>query len=258
LVNNPVDQQVIDAFGPFPTYYSYQTYVSRGRTIYGTFVPMFSEPGEVTPETIAQAKANGTTLLTFNEPDGGTQHLSVGEALSYWPTFEAMGMRLSSPAVSQYSGPSKTWIDDFMTQATAQGRRVDFIAIHWYGNNVAWGMTPEVAAGEFIRQMQELYARWGRPLWITEFALHLGEGSTYANQLAFMQLALPQLDGLSFVEKYFWWTPNHYVDAQRPGWTNSMADADKQLNSLGQYYKDCGTPPPQVLLAPTNLRRVAQ
>jgi hypothetical protein len=244
LVNKPVDQPVIDAFGPFSAYYSYQTQVGGGRTIYGTFVPMFSEPGEINATTIAQAKANGTTLLTFNEPDGGTQNLSVIEALSHWSTFEGMvanatgqPMRLGSPAVSQYSGGPKVWIDDFMTQATAQGKRVDFIAIHFYTNNVNFALSPTEAATELVRQMQELYSRWGRPIWITEFAYWLEAGSTYEKQLAFMQAALPQLDALPFVEKYFWWTPNHYVDAQRPGWTNSLADASMQLNSLGQYYK---------------------
>lgn len=242
LINGPVDQTVINNFGPMGMYYSYQA--STPKTTYGPFTPMLPEPANVNPSEIATAQANGNTLLTFNEPDGGTQFVSPSEAISYWPTFEAMGMRLSSPAVSQYSGNPKVWIDEFMGLVQQQGRRVDFMAVHWYSNNVG-SFTPSGAATEFIRQMQELYDTYQRPIWITEFAYWLGEGSNYADQLEFMNLVLPQLDSLPFIEYYFWWTPNSYVDAERPGWSNSLADASFNLNTLGVRYANCsGEPPP--------------
>ena len=73
-------------------------------------------------------------------------------------------MRLGAPALSHYAGASKAWLDSFMSQAVSAGYRVDFIPIHFYGENVGMGSDPQGAAAEFIRQLNELYINWGRPI----------------------------------------------------------------------------------------------
>jgi hypothetical protein len=52
-----------------------------------------------------QSSRRARTLLAFNEPDANTgshqAEMTVAQAISYWPTLEARGLRLSSPATTQ-------------------------------------------------------------------------------------------------------------------------------------------------------------
>src|SRR5262249_44504766 len=147
----------------------------------------------------------------------------------------------SSPAMSYYYGASKTWLDTFMTLAQQGNHRVDFITIHYYGVLVGLEHDPQAAATEMIRQLTELHNTWSRPIWVTEFALDMdgANGTTYAEELAFEQSVLAQMDTLPWIEKYFWWTPNSWHDVQVPGSTNSLADANFQPNVLGLAYMNC-------------------
>jgi hypothetical protein len=112
LANAPVDQTMINNFGPMSMYYSYGP-TPGGLQLNGPFTAMIDSPQGMTSANLAAAKASSDTFLSFNEPDGGTQVLSVSDALSYWPTLENLGMRLGAPALSHYAGASKAWLDSF-------------------------------------------------------------------------------------------------------------------------------------------------
>ena len=76
-------------WGPEPTFR-----VPRGVR----FVPTIWGAAFATPEALAKAKAHGPDLLTFNEPELGSQaNMTVGQAVRLWPTLEATGMRLAAP-----------------------------------------------------------------------------------------------------------------------------------------------------------------
>ena len=120
---------------------------------------------EGAPENLAadsagfRASAKPVYMLGFNEPDHTDQaNMTVAEVIALWPYFQNAKLPLVSPvAASAYGG----WLGDFYNQVAANGYRVDFTAVHWYG-------APD--ASSLINHLQSVYNTWGRPIWLTEFA----------------------------------------------------------------------------------------
>ena len=168
------------------------------------FVPMIWGAGSVTSATLAQAKQQGTELLGFNEPDmSGQANMTVSQALDLWPQLQATGMRLGSPAVATGGDKAGGWLDQFMSGAASRGYRVDFITLHWYGSDFS-----SAAVGQLKSYIQAVYARYHKPIWLTEYALiNFGGGAKYptqAQQAAFVTGSTAMLDSLSYVERYAW------------------------------------------------------
>lgn len=73
---------------------------------------------------------SSTHLLSYNEPDHGEQsNVSVEQALEEWPKHLESGLRLGSPATTDFS-----WLYRFMDGCRERNYRVDYVAIHAY-----WG-----------------------------------------------------------------------------------------------------------------------
>ena len=108
--------------------------------------------------TPAYTKEGYTHLLGFNEPDRPDQaNMTVEAAIASWPALMKSGLRLGSPATSD---PFNPWMGTFMTQAEANNYRIDYVAIHCY-----WYKT----AAQWKSDLQNIYDRYKRPLWITEW-----------------------------------------------------------------------------------------
>ena len=106
----------------------------------------------------ANTKEGYTHLLGYNEPDRPDQaNLDVQGAIDGWPGLLQSGLRLGSPATSD---PFNPWLGDFMQQAEARNYRVDYMAIHCY-----WYKSPS----QWASDLQNIYNRYKRPLWITEW-----------------------------------------------------------------------------------------
>jgi hypothetical protein len=171
------------------------------------FVPMIWGPGSVTDAELNQAKALGTTLLGFNEPDlAGQADMTVEHALELWPRLQATGMRLGAPAVAFGGDVPGGWLDRFMSGAAARGYRVDFIPLHWYGSDFS-----SAATGHLRSYLQAVYDRYRKPVWLTEYALidFTGPVPRYpsqAEQADFVRSSTAMLQGLPFVERYAWFT----------------------------------------------------
>lgn len=200
------------------------------------FVPMFWSKANVTDANIAyvkQLKDQGRAkyVLGFNEPDLADQsNMTVQDALALWPQLETIGLPLGSPAASW---PTRQWIYDFMDQAIAQKRRVDFICVHMYVG------TDDVA---FINVLQDLYNKYHKPIWITEFATVSDKATTMAENpftpdmvLAFMQRLLPKLEALDFVQRYSWFSGSPTSSRL---WPSSLVDANGNLTKLGKWYSE--------------------
>ena len=97
------------------------------------FVPMIWFGRDAVPATLDRAKREGNgTLLGFNEPDHTDQaNMTTDQAIDRWPKLESSDVPLISPAAASAFGG---WLGDFYTKANARGYRVDFTAVHWYGN----------------------------------------------------------------------------------------------------------------------------
>ena len=171
------------------------------------FVPMIWGADSVNQQQLDQAKASGTTLLGFNEPDlPGQANMSVDQALTLWPQLEGTGMRLGAPAVSSAGDQPGSWLDQFMTGAADRGYRLDFIPLHWYGADFS-----PAAVDQLRGYLQAVHDRYQKPIWLTEYALiDFSPGTprypSPEEQERFVRDAKAMLEGLPFVERYAWFT----------------------------------------------------
>ncbi|GAB3673794.1 hypothetical protein GCM10027589_43690 [Actinocorallia lasiicapitis] len=170
------------------------------------FVPMIwsaKDIGQV-------GQVQGRTLLGFNEPDmAGQANMSVEQALDLWPQLEKTGKRLGSPAPVWGGDIPGRWLDQFMRGAEQRGYRVDFIALHFYTKN----FDTATAVSELKGYLERTYARYRKPIWLTEFALINHEGGMFYpplwQQAAFVKSATSMLAKLPYLERYAWYAlPN--------------------------------------------------
>jgi RNA polymerase sigma factor (sigma-70 family) len=169
------------------------------------FVPMIWGAKSVTAQALSEAKAAGPYLLGFNEPDMSAQsNMTVDQALDLWPRLQSTGATLGSPAVAYGGDRAGGWLDRFMSGAKQRGYRVDFIALHWYGGD----FRTEAAVEQLRGYLSAVYARYHKPIWLTEFALiDFSRGTRYptdAEQAAFLTSATKMLAGLPYLKRYAW------------------------------------------------------
>lgn len=215
------------------------TPVWKGRKIKDTpFVPMIWAnnqwaAGALKELRVAKSKADANPLLGLNEPDGKEQaNMSVDAALAFWPQLEKTGRRLGSPATVH---PDNEWMKSFIKGADEKGYRVDFICIHWYGQN---------DPAKFIERLEAIHKLYGKPIWITEFAIadwSAKNSKDIAHRpeevLKFMKTVLPKLESLDFVERYAWFhaPPDH----AKLG-ASALFDKSGKLTELGEFYASFG------------------
>lgn len=215
-------------------HYSWGNELSEYEPANVDFVPM--QWGKWGPSTeqlakLATLKAGGKIryLLGFNEPDGAAQaNMTVQEALDKWPLLESVGLPLGSPACVN---PTGDWMKEFMQKAGDLGLRVDFVCVHWYGGT---------SASSFISKLEEVYNLYGKPIWITEFApadwsaaTPQQNKNTPAAVLSFMQTVLPQLEELSYIKRYAWFS---FGQQSAAGTSSALFDLDGNLTTLGDFY----------------------
>jgi hypothetical protein len=169
------------------------------------------------------ASSNSPYLLTFNEPDNVDQsNMSVARALELWPYLEATGLQLSSPAVTE-TPQGTAWLAAFMAGAKAQGLRVDFLAVHWYGDCSD--------PSNITSYLAQLSATYGLPIWLTEFSC---VNQSIAVNTQFLQEVTPMLESLPYLERIGWFTNRPYPD----GYENtSLLDAGGSPTSTGAAYQ---------------------
>ena len=171
-------------------------------------------------------------LLGFNEPDLISQaNMTVEEAIALWPDLESVGVPLGSPVTAS---TSSTWFSDFMSRATEENLRIDFVAVHIYDvYNV----------DIFVQKLEEVFEKYGKPIWITEFALRdwradNNNPNRYSEEdvLLFMQQLLPRLEELDFVHRYAWFDTSPKNPNYEKLRTADLITENNQLTSLGAYY----------------------
>ena len=177
------------------------------------------------------------TILVLNEPERANQsNVTVAEAISIWPQFEATGMNLITPAVSD-DGAGRAWLADFMSQANANNYRMDGLAFHWYGASTP--SNPAGTANSFLNRVDHYWNTYGLPVWITEFAIHDWGGNYTDQQIRdaneqFLDIVVPALERRSYVAAYSFyqwfsdatlveevdglWTPTNVGDAYIPSY----------------------------------------
>lgn len=186
-------------------FYTWSTSPGELHARHTAFVPMVWGAGSVTSASLAAARRESRTLLTFNEPDRGDQaNMTPAQALAMWPRLQRTGMTLASPAVSAGADQPGGWLDRFMRGARARHYRVGFIAVHWYGSD----FRTHHAVDELKHYLMAVHARYRKAVWLTEYSLiRFGTKSTYPNgasQAAFVRASIRMLDSLPWVQRYAW------------------------------------------------------
>ncbi len=199
------------------------------------FVPMVWGEKSMDQANLDKAKANGKVLLGFNEPDFPEQaNMSPERALDLWPRLQATGLRLGAPSVGHSGDKEGAWLDRFMTGAAQRGLRVDFIPIHWYGQDFS-----AAAVGHLKNYVEAVHARYGKPVWLTEYALidFSGGSPRYPSQqelAAFARGSSAMLESLPYVERYAWFA----LPADKPG--TGLYTPGGTPNQAGEAYRDAG------------------
>lgn len=198
------------------------------------FVPMIWGADAVNQQQLDEATSLGDTVLAFNEPDmAGQANMSVDQALSLWPKLEETGLRLGAPAVAGAGDQPGSWLDQFMAGAAERGYRVDFIPLHWYGGDFS-----PAAVDQLRGYLQAVHDRYGKPIWLTEYALiDFSDGTprypSQEQQVDFVTNSTAMLGELPFVERYAWFTLS---TATSP---TGLYDG-AQANPSGTAYRDAG------------------
>jgi regulation of enolase protein 1 (concanavalin A-like superfamily) len=177
-------------------------------------------------------KARGiNTLLGYNEPDSADQsNIAYGDAVWSWPDLLGTGLRLGSPAPTD---GGLGWLNSFMTQAAAENKRVDFVAVHYYrcyGN----AAVPSGASNQFYNFLKGVYDTHRKPIWITEWNNGANwttcADPTAAQQQATVAAMLNMLDNAYFVERHAIY--NWVEDVRRVSWD------DGSLTAAGVSFRD--------------------
>lgn len=202
-----------------------------------------------------KSKYKATHVLAFNESDncddqsGQYNNLcDTDVAVSTYKNLMKTGLRLVSPS-GRENAPFG-WLKEFHEKANAQDIRIDVIGVHWYdwGSNPANSpnANPNVVFNRFKNYLQNVYDLYGLPIWITEF--NANPNRSTATNLGFMELALPYLETLDYVERYAWFQPNSDVA--------DYYDTNGNITNVGTFYRDqISTPsvPEATLLEDNNL-----
>jgi autotransporter-associated beta strand protein len=212
-------------------YYTWGTGLANPGTFDANNYPMFWNAPSTSTINTATAR-NPNYILGFNEPERSDQaNMSVATAISSWTTISSSvnsynsangtSIKLVSPAVADTGGTTggQAWLSSFMSQATSAGLKVDAVAFHWYG--VSTPTDPAGAASSFLSRVDSYHNSYGKPVFITEFAIHDWGGVYTDAQIIeanrqFLNIVVPGLESRSYVAGYAWYnwfSDSHLYDA---------------------------------------------
>jgi hypothetical protein len=177
-------------------------------------------------------KAKGAkNLLTYNEPDHTDQaNLSVASALVGFKqagiACTAAGLTCISPAAAD---DNDTWMVQFMAGVSSQGLKCDYVALHSYIRD----------PNSFLSYVDGIHNRYGKNLWITEFAPTDWATPTAVSTtevMNFIKIVIPGLQSRSYVARYSWYC------GTSPGTgclqTAALFNTDGTTTDAGKTYND--------------------
>lgn len=171
--------------------------------------------------------SRGTShLLGYNEPDHTEQsNVTVETAIEEWPKMLQAGMRLGSPATTDFN-----WLYRFMDECRKRNYRVDYVVVHAY-----WGGK---SASDWYKDLKAVHERTGRPVWIKEWnnganwtkePWPSGTEAQQQKQLTDLKGILQVMDTAGFIERY---SIYNWVEDKRALLLNG------NLTPAGAYYAD--------------------
>lgn len=144
------------------------------------------------------ARSQVTCAMGFNEPDKSEQsNIPEEDAADQWPRLERMQLPLVGPCPAQSNG---SWRQNYEAMAAERGLRSEYMALHWYaGCN---GGSPQ----NIINVINSLYSAYGKPIWITEFAVKDWSGTSTGwnrnDNFNWLAEFLWRAEGIAHLKKY--------------------------------------------------------
>jgi hypothetical protein len=197
------------------------------------YYPMLWNGNFDAPAIVAFLQANPKIryLLVLNEPNvQGQAWLTPQQAAALWPQYEAVasqahvkivGPQMTWGTMENYQDPL-AWMDAFYAAyQSANGRRkprIDYLGFHWYD----YGLDAQLTRMD----------KYGKAMWVTEFANWDSQITTLAEQEAQMTSMVETCEQRSDVFRYAWFTGRLSPD---PHYTSLLAGSG-QLTGLGQLY----------------------
>lgn len=186
-------------------------------------------------------EANPSTkyLLGFNEPNLKDQaNMTPDQAAALWPEVVALAkelnLKLVAPAMNYgtlegYSDPIK-WLDEFFAKPGVELKDISALSLHCY-------MKSPAAVKSYI----ERFAKYNKPIWLTEFCAWDGGVSNVEQQMSYMCNVLNYLEQEPNVERYAWFIPRYKTPGTEPYMQLLTNAPDIKLTDLGQMYTQFST-----------------
>lgn len=211
------------------------------------FVPMIRDVRRMAElrQAVEYARPSGW-LMGFNEPDLPEPwgYLTTPEeAAEAWRVIEreAAGIKLVSPVPSQ---EDFDWLWRMVAAYEArygERPRFDAIAVHWYNWRDPGSVQP---AKDYLLQVRReaLAHGYDKPLWLTEFAGHIGTSDPAGGHRRLMGELIPWMRQQGWIGRYAW-----YASLVRPveSWCIgcqycSLTREDGGLTLIGEVYVEMG------------------
>ena len=184
--------------------------------------------------TIVQKNPGMKYVLAYNEPDGtnanGGAQMTLATALNgfqYISPLAQMGIGVGSPACVD---DLNTYMKSFMDQAVnaPYNYHIDFVCVHIYPGSDPNGC---------LSYIDQVHARFNKPLWITEFApadWSGHNGVSVAQATAFTRAVCQGLNSRSYVLRYSFFTSES--PASPIMGSSALVNDDGTFTALGQLY----------------------
>ena len=205
-------------------------------------IPIVMDHTYISTATTMLANNPPPFMELYNEPDFSFESLTLTEDAA--PSASDLGALLTashpntkfiSPALMNANGD---WLSAFFQACNGCIDQIDVIAMHIYNPD------PQGV----IDQIAQLYAKWKKPIWITELSpATSGCGLTSSTMPGYINTLLPEIIKLGYVEKIFWNSGepdspaiNSAPAPCSPSLTNGDGSATAVLQALGAA---CGINP---------------
>lgn len=175
-------------------------------------------------------------LLAFNEPNLTDQaNMTPAKAAESWEPVVALAkelnLKLVSPAMNYgtlagYSDPIK-WLDEFFAQPNVSLDDIYAISVHCY-----------MASPNAVKSYIELFRKYGKPVWVTEFCAWDPKPSSAEVQMDYMCSVLNYFEQEPLVERYAWFIPRWTNRNNDPYMALITNDLPGELTDAGKVY--CG------------------
>ena len=175
--------------------------------------------------------------------------MTPAQAAELWPAVVALAkelnMKIVSPALNYgtldgYHDPVK-WLDEFIAQPQVSADDFVAIALHCY-----------MPAAGSVKNFIDMFEKYGKPIWLTEFCNGNSNNISEDTQLAYMCETINMLESHPNVQRYAWFMPRGSFNSR---WHNNLLESAQPfgLTKLGKVFVNLSTADKDLYYKPGNV-----